>query len=318
MADFFRDVTQAERGLVGTIVQLTLRPARVIDTYLYTDRKRFLKPTRYLVFCFSLAALQVFVIQTWYGKPVQELVAEADATDHARLVEKGYIESEEIEVEESKAEAELHDRYHQFGARFSVFYNEFRTFFAMLFIPVLGLLYYFFYGRHGFNIAEAMVAATYLHAHLALLASLFLPLFFLGSDAEDYELWSSVENSFTGLYLLFGVTQVFTKRWWDTLIALLWLLLLLVVVAMCSPSFIFLGGATARVWMTDASYSSSPKFLGHLIQVLLLLPAALFLILRLHPQREKKSSHQNNILAYVLLTVLLVGMSILSFSLSHT
>ncbi|WP_157472171.1 hypothetical protein [Neolewinella persica] len=43
MSNFLRDFTQAERGLGGTIVQLTFRPRRVVKTFLFKEWHWLLK-----------------------------------------------------------------------------------------------------------------------------------------------------------------------------------------------------------------------------------------------------------------------------------
>ena len=286
--DFIHDVTQTERGLLGTIIKMTLSPARVIDTYLFIDRSRFLKPTRYLVFCFGLAALQFFIVQAWYGQSADKLREEVTLEARQDVNEVTTSIRQSPAWEESDAAAELHAHYHRLGDQFAALRNEFRTLFAMLVIPVFALLYFGLFRRHGYHLAEAVVAATYIHAHVALLGFFMLPFLLLGRTAQDYELWSSLINNVTGLYLLVAVKQAFATRWRELLYALGWALLLIFLVALSLPSIIFIIGATARVLYTEAWYSFSPKFNMSLIQLFVLFPLACFLIWRLLLRRDRR------------------------------
>jgi len=77
LKNFFRDLISADQGLWGTIVQLTIRPKRVVETFLLKDRKQFIRPTRYVLFALSVSALSFLAVQYTKGKPMLEYLQPA-------------------------------------------------------------------------------------------------------------------------------------------------------------------------------------------------------------------------------------------------
>ncbi len=316
-ADFFRDFSELDRGMLGTVRNLFSRPSRVIDSYLYIDRERFIRPTRYLIFCFSLAALQTFVTQSWYGQSVKELSVAAEAADE--LAHPGPRLGKQVDgvsVSDDSKQAPLGPRFTRLLDKADHFFSQFRTFAALILMPLLALLYYYFYGRHGYNLAESIVATTYLTAHVSLLGFLFLPFYFAGSTPEDYEFWSSTENLFTGVYLLIAATKVFAQRWWETLVAFVWGGFLLVFLGLMAKPIIFFLAVVTRILyeMGDLGAPSlSWQFISSALQVIVVLPTVIYLFYRLHPLR-KKASVDRAVLQWILLILLLLGLIAVNYA----
>lgn len=293
--DFLLDFSEVDRGLLGTIINLTLRPARVVDTFLFTHRDRFVRPTRYLVFCFSLAALQVFTIQAWYGASIKELnaaVESASPVSPTPPVAGEHVKDQIVPLGSRPSIQGFNSssRLDQLAAQARQFVDRFQTFAFLLALPLLALVYYYLYARHGYNLAESITAATYLHAHTTLLGIVFLPFYFLGDTPADYERWSSVEDRATGIYLLFAVTCVFARRWWETLVAVSWACVVIFFLGLAATSLVFVSGALARILLEPgdpATLHLSGRFILGLIQVVLILPTVILLLYRLHPLRGR-------------------------------
>jgi hypothetical protein len=314
VSDFLRDVTDADRGLLATIWELTLRPGQVVTTYLHQDRSRFLRPTRYLVFCLSLAAIQLVAVQLWYGQSVEEMRQETSTRDREQSAEFDSL------AELTAAEAAYHEWLDRTKARFHSLTGEFRSFFAMLVIPLFGLLYYALYARHGLNLAESIVAAAYLHAHVVFLSFLFLPLYFLGDSSQDYQRWFRLEEIATGLYLFVAVARVFGRGWRDTLLAIIGVVVLLLVLSITIGPATYIGAAMARTVFDPALglASLSWKFYVYLGVLITVVPALFGLWFMLHPQRRRTDGRRDRA-SYMLYFVLLlvVGWGCL-FWLHHT
>ncbi len=195
-ADFIRDFTQAEKGLWGTIVQLTTRPRRVLDTFLYENRQHFSRPTRYLIFCLSIAAFLFIAVQWRYGVSLVEY-GETVAEDQENY--RGFIASF-AEGFASGGE----------GKAISVkALAAYANYALVLLIPAYAFLYFFLFPARGLNYAESLAGAVYLHSHYFLITSVVSLPFLVFSDIEDFALARSWIGIGAGVLLLVSSLRMF-------------------------------------------------------------------------------------------------------------
>lgn len=211
-SNFLRDFLQAEDGLWGTIVQMTIAPRRVVETYLFEDRKKFIRPSRYLFFCLSIVAFQLIAIQGRYGTSVfdhkVEQVAESKINSEEMIGNNGE-KMTDIEFTEIKAKSK----------EIVQMIGQYVNYLTVLFLPFLGLLYFILFPSREFNYAESLIAAIYLHAHHFLLITLLsLPLLFY-SGIEDYIAAKSWISMMLQFYFYGFLLSVFWAGWRDILLA---------------------------------------------------------------------------------------------------
>lgn len=253
MTDFVRDFSQAERGLWGAFVQLTLRPRRVIETFLYKDRQQFSRPTRYLIFCLSVAALQLLLVQGRYGSSLyeyqmdlqnHELALQIDpVSEFARGFKEGFEGGSNNSIEEIKA------------------YSSYSSYLLATLIPVFAFGYFMVFPARKFNFAETLAGSVYLHGHQLLVMSLgTLPLLLFGEIA-DYVYWASWVKWGALLLLVISVFRVFLVSRRDAawlipkiLLTLVWAATAVLVIG------ILLGGLLAAVFSAEKAILSSGAF----------------------------------------------------------
>ena len=224
VADFLHDLVNSERGMGGTLVQLTLHPGVVVNSYLSGDRDRFVKPTRYLVFVMGAAALFYFAIQAWYGTSLAEMYSDAAVADIAAQFDREIAASEQATGPLSKeAMSRVETVRAETLSRTTTLFQSMFTYASIsillsLAISTVSLRAVLVLNR--FSLAEALVACLYIGVHATLLYFLTLPLFFFGSTPEDFMFWTSVALLLNGIYSAYAVYQVFVTKWWEIPIAI--------------------------------------------------------------------------------------------------
>ena len=223
VADLLRDFTDADRGMLGTFVQLSIRPRRVVGAYLEGDRRRFIRPTRYLAFTLSLSAAAFFLIQYWYGTSLTEIMLEHSGPGFAAALEDDLAARQleySLSAEEIERARKQNAQLTESARRVYRFLFEYYSVFFVAFVPVGATIHRAFYPRNTFTLAESVVASLYIYSHSNLLAIVLIPVCILFSSTP-YAFLNSlfIGYAITCLYMLFAVQQTYAHRWWEFFVA---------------------------------------------------------------------------------------------------
>ena len=249
-ADFLRDFTDTDRGVLGTIVQLTLHPRRVVQAYLSGDRSRFIRPTRYLGFVLSISAAVFFIVQYWFSGAVAETILSGLETGFVEGLEEDLaarqarysLSSEEVDKLRKSNARVAH--FWRTGVRLSIKYYS-AVFVAS--IPLAAFGHRWFYPRNTYNLPESIVASLYVYSHATILAIFLTPLWLILADSPIELvnlLWMGSAISF--LYTLYAVQSTYGHRWWEFFVHLFFWMLLFVLIAVFAYSVGYVGSALRR------------------------------------------------------------------------
>lgn len=215
--NFVSDLANADRGLLGTIVKLLWRPERVIDTYLYEDRNHYLRPTRYVLFALSVAAVLYITVQLRFGEPLHE---------YLRPYYQDYIEDSntelllpyqdadgrilpgvaELDYKMARKQADLNEAY---MLRFTTFLTQYSNYLSLLFIPLQALIFWLAFPRRGYNFAESLAANTYIGGTFLLLTLISLPFILAINSPHALAEVLNIVGLVQILYLLYATYRVY-------------------------------------------------------------------------------------------------------------
>lgn len=179
-----------ERGLVHTLIALTIQPGKALRTYLAEDRTRLVPPFRFLLFAVAAAAF----ITVQYMKS-SEFMAEMRAG-----FESGYrAGSENGELDTEKMET------------FLLFLNEiFANYFniaLLVGVPIVALCTFWIL-RKGHNYAEHLVINCYVTGYQNIMYIIMTPLLF-------FMKFTTLSYIYIVLILIYGIyayVRVFQER----------------------------------------------------------------------------------------------------------
>lgn len=231
--NFFQDLLNADRGMWGTIVQMTLRPHRVVRTFLFEDRKRYIRPTRYVLFSLSIAALTFVAIQWRYGQPLHEYLRptiEAQADEmvldlaeqaNRKAEEQGKTITPEREAADLKMRASIREGTIQTNTNLIKYGN----YLGLLGMPLIALAYWLMFPRISFNYPEHLASVGYIYGHASVLSVITLPFILLAASPEGLLKALVYSSVVTLLYQTYATGRVYVKSIKDALLAIAILIL---------------------------------------------------------------------------------------------
>lgn len=248
ISNFFRDLTSADRGLWGTVVQLTLRPERVVNTYLFEDRKRFIRPTRYVLFVFSLLALNYVALQYRHGKPLHEFLRpymEQQVDDQIVEIKSQVMKQTNSGNPEANAvlDEKFYPVYREGVLNYLSFSVRYSNYIGVVAVPFMALLYLFCFPRLNFNYPEHLAASGYMFAHSGLLSMLGLPVLLIFTTPATLFYALSVASVLQAVYLLYATIRIYVNKATDFLLALLLYFLVVVTISVMLYKFSYFIGA---------------------------------------------------------------------------
>lgn len=213
---FFQDLANADQGLVGTVVQLTIRPRRVVETFLYKDRKQYIRPTRFVLFSLSLLAVGLLLVQWRFGMPMHEYLEPYITQSVAEGLEQGKatILSMQPNVDAvtiAKVDA-LHVIQQEWMVKIYVYSLKYSSYLALLFIPLNGLLHWFCFSRRGFNYAESTAAIAYISGQSSLFLFFVYPFLLLSSSPALLYSVMSWFSLFQIGYIVYATVSVYANK----------------------------------------------------------------------------------------------------------
>lgn len=225
--NFFQDLLNADRGMWGTIVQMTLRPQRVIRTFLFEDRKRYIRPTRYVLFSLSIAALTFVAIQWRYGQPLHEYLRptiEAQADEMVLdLKEQASRRAEEsgkpLTPEREAANLKMRESIREQAVQTNTNLIKYGNYLGLLGMPVIALMYWLMFPRISFNYPEHLASVGYIYGHANVLSLLTLPFILFAISPTGLLQAMFYSSVITVLYQLYATVRVYVTSIKDALIA---------------------------------------------------------------------------------------------------
>ncbi len=243
--EFLRDFTDADRGIWGTFLQLTIRPRRVVQSYLAGDRQRFIRPFRYLLFSISLSAVYLLFLKYWYDNPVEQLMTTvlepwyADRLDAGLLAQQaaGSLSAQDLPVERTR-NADLV----QFLSTVVRYILQYLSVVFLVSIPLLASFNRFVFSQSSFNYAESLVATTYLVAQTTLLSFLVVPLLLLWHTMDALLILTGISTLGTVTFFIYATFAVYGARWWELPLTLVLLVCIVPLISVVSRSFGYVAG----------------------------------------------------------------------------
>lgn len=176
------DWLDLERGALGTVIDLTFRPAKVMRAYLYERRHDYVRPMRYLIF--SVAAQVAASYAALNSEALQGQVAQVDAK--AMQQANWLLENAAV--------------------------------LTLLLMPLIAGVLRLCFARHGMRYVDALVVASYTQAQLNLLGALLvLPIAWYGGVVAQ-----GAVGLLAAVYVVFAWASFCRGRLWvRTLLALL-------------------------------------------------------------------------------------------------
>lgn len=169
--DVIERVFNLENNVFRTIGQMTVRPERVIMSYVDGTRRKYLNPLNYLTLTIALSGVLFYFMRRFAFEKIDFDVfgVGVNQEGNARLME---------------------------------ITMEFSSFIFILYIPVIALVGFLSFNKRDYNIPEYIVTATYALAHFSVLT--FLPsLFILVYSPQSYIAFSFIFMGLMIVYILF-------------------------------------------------------------------------------------------------------------------
>lgn len=184
------DIFNLERGLIHTIIALTIQPGKALRTYLTENRTRLVPPFRFLLFAVAVAAF----ITVQYMKS-SEFMAEMRAG-----FEYGYrAGSENGEIDTEKMET------------FLLFLNEiFANYFniaLLVGVPIVALCTFWML-RKGYNYAEHLVINCYITGYQNIMYIIMTPLLFF----MKFTMLSYIYIVLILIYSIYAYIRIFQEQ----------------------------------------------------------------------------------------------------------
>ncbi|MFK8102750.1 MAG: DUF3667 domain-containing protein [Saprospiraceae bacterium] len=176
------DLFNIEKGLLYTVKVLTVQPGQAIKTYLFEDRKKMVKPFRYLILT---TAIMAFLTINYIG---------VENSQFRKGIEMGF---ENRELEEQKQNPAKTARFEQMIKTIEVAYAKYFNLFIMFSIPIYAMCFAWFLKKPKLNYAEHLILASYLIAQQSVISILIKPV-----EKYNFELGTS-------LYTLIAIAYMF-------------------------------------------------------------------------------------------------------------
>ena len=223
IGNLLQDLANADRGMLGTLLHLTYRPGRVVRTYLYEDRTRYIRPTKYLLVALSVLTVIFVVAQFRYGMPIHEYL-----TDFYREVAESQLQDMETRMlanventpEDRQWVAERIGGYTDFMVDLNKTLTKYSSYLMVALLPFQSLLLWLAFPRREYNYAEVLAANTYLSAHQAITSVVLLPFLLLIASPETLAFTLMIVSILQLAYYLIALIPVFVRSFTDVLIAL--------------------------------------------------------------------------------------------------
>lgn len=299
LSKFLEDLTNANKGLWGTVVQLTIRPRRVVETFLYKDRKQFTRPTKYVLITLSVFALNLAAVELRHGKSLLEYISPVmlDVEEAAlNNTEEALADAIAPRVPGIDDEEEKKSFKEGFSAGFQNEMGEevsdksnilkYSSYINVLLIPFSAFIYWFCFPRREFNYPENLAAIAYLNSHGNIFGIIALPVILFSASPKMLSVVMATGSVISLIYTLYATINVYVKKWTDVPRAIGYFLLLFVGLSFFFASIIFIIVSLNGSLTESAGASDSPSIAQGIFRLLLsLLMLAGFLIIRFKGNR---------------------------------
>lgn len=294
ISNFFHDLISADRGMWGTIVQLTLRPRQVIDTFLFEDRQRFVRPTRYVLFALSVAALTFVAIQWRYGQPIEEYLRptfEQRADESVQNLRQSLEESlaaltdEEAIARKRKENEETVKALRDGNVKATANMVKYGNYISIVFLPLAAFVYWLIFPRKGFNYAEHLASFAYISSHGSLLSVLLIPFILFARSPDGLLQALLISSLLAGCYQLYATFRVYVNSWKDVLISTFAFVAFSVGTVLLVRSLSYVTGYMMGRFLNDTCTNCDVNYWKILRPLPALLFFAMMIMVRIKPER---------------------------------
>ena len=184
-------ILNLKRGLLRTCLDLLLRPRKVAQTYLYTDRKLYTSP------------IQFSVIWVGFWTVLLNFVFKGMEGERPSAIEASFLKGasrENMNPEELK-------RLQELTAGLMDNYLTYQNLLNWALIPIAALITYFFYRKVKWYYAEHLVLNAYVTGIVSLVGILTLPIEFIAQGVGI-----QVGGFLALLYMAWSYMDVFQER----------------------------------------------------------------------------------------------------------
>ncbi len=189
--EFFEAITDLEKSYVKTVYELSVKPEKVLLSYISGNRDKYFKVFRYLLVSLFISYLTYILLfnPSSLGGDYYNFVLSSIKENLKVPLEKGTVRIDE--------------------EAFSIYYTKFSSLlgstykiFGLLSIPPLCLIGFFLMRPMGLTIISWIIVSTFLSAHLSIFSSIFSLFFNLASS--NLFLLSSFTYFFGFIYFTFS------------------------------------------------------------------------------------------------------------------
>ena len=170
--DIVKYVFELEGPFIKTIKYLTIKPGKVCKEFVNGKRKIYVQPVQYFIIALTLYYLIVFLSGIDFNKII-------------------YQHNKQLGMPLSEKEFE----------EYTGLLSSNLKLFTFILIPIFAVISKLFFKRSGYNYAENIVMAFYLHAHTLLIGILLFPLIIW---KPTMLMLSAIPELF---YIIFGLVQ---------------------------------------------------------------------------------------------------------------
>ncbi len=168
-----------EKGLLYTIINLAIRPGETLNTYLFEDRRKLIKPLPFLLLTVALATF--FTLN--------------------------FLDLEEAFGTSAMNTEGLDEKAQEFVQMYTEKFTQYYNVLLLISVPFLAFSSYLLYNKHRYNFAEHLVIGTYLTCMMNIAYVLLFPFFRM-----DYGVTTLVLVLMFTAYSAFALIQVFKER----------------------------------------------------------------------------------------------------------
>ncbi len=187
LSDFFKQITNLDRGLWHTAVVLFRNPGKVVRDYACGRTVEYATPFRYVLIWVTLSFLLYFSL--W--KPEAQ-VAEMQAMMGAEM-----------------------PTYQGFMEQWNKIVQDYSQLLALLLVPTNALCSWLLFRKKGLNYAEHLVGNAYFYGQVMVVSVLITPV--LAFVARDFTVAFLSSLGITFIYYVFAFRSLFSLRWFHTL-----------------------------------------------------------------------------------------------------
>ena len=245
-SDFLLAVTNTERGLLKTIIDLSQRPGEMIHNYIQGQRVCYFSAGKYALMMLVLFTLTLSLLENRFGSfqsitnllnevelhtdTIEEKAPEAHSKkEKTKISSKTQIASDSTleltfrndpkkgtvtiagqDFEKTVTQKRLVQFIKSMVPLYHQIFFDYLRIFSILWIPLFSLLTFFFFRKAGHNFAHHITFNTYVFSHMLFICVALAPLFWIFPDRNEIAAISMSLAAF--FFMAFSFFQFFSTQ----------------------------------------------------------------------------------------------------------